>query len=78
MSPQEIQTLNRIDGQIDGELDRLVPAEISTYRRLLIRFVEEACRAGSAPLRCAAESRLGHGSWRRAGLAAITAETRES
>jgi hypothetical protein len=42
MSPREIQMLNSLDRRVDGMRGRLTGPEINTYRRLLIRFVEDA------------------------------------
>ena len=42
MSPREIQMLNSLDRRVEGTSGRLTGPEINTYRRLLIRFVEDA------------------------------------
>ena len=44
MRLREIQTLNSLDRRVDGMRGRLTGPEVNTYRRLLIRFVEDAFR----------------------------------
>jgi hypothetical protein len=47
MSPREMQTLNELDRRIDTPANPLGDAETNNYRKLLLRFVEDALSNGT-------------------------------
>jgi hypothetical protein len=46
MTTQQMRTLADLDRKIDSDLESMGATEIDTYRKLMIRYVEDASRAG--------------------------------